>query len=79
MVREKIFREIKELISKKNSKDNRKAKKLAMRENFKLKELRKEFCQRCFSPFGKTNIRIKNKRKVLICKKCGKIYRFKLN
>jgi hypothetical protein len=77
MAKEKILEKIKELVSHKNSKDNRKAKKLAMRENVKLKDLRKEFCQACFSPFGKTSIRIRNKRKVFTCK-CGKIYRFKL-
>jgi hypothetical protein len=73
----KSIGKIKELISNKNSKDNRKAKKLAMRENVKLGDLRKEFCQGCFAPFGKTNIRIKNKRRVIKCD-CGKIYRFKL-
>jgi RNase P subunit RPR2 len=74
--KEKILTEIENLIGE-NAKSNKKAKILAMRNNIKLRELRKKFCQNCYRELvGKT--RIKKKRKVITCKNCGKIYRFKL-
>jgi len=74
---EKILVEIKKLISNKNPKDNKQAKRLAMRNNIKLKELRKEFCQECYFPL-KGKVRVKNGFKIVECEKCGKMNRWKL-
>ncbi|MDO8517611.1 MAG: hypothetical protein Q7S33_05800 [Nanoarchaeota archaeon] len=75
--KEKMLIEVKKLISNKNPKDNKKAKKLAMRNSVKLKELRKEFCQKCFFPLiGKT--RIKNGFKIVECKNCNYKNRWKV-
>ncbi|VVB82914.1 Uncharacterised protein [uncultured archaeon] len=65
-------------INSKTAKEVRKIKKLAMSQNIPLKELRKKFCKKCFTPFGNSKIRIKNKMKIITCKNCGQISRWKL-
>ena len=77
--KEKILEEIKELISHGIAADNKKAKKLAMRKNIKLGELKKRFCQKCFEPLDKAKVRIKNDYKIVTCQNCGKIKRWKLS
>ncbi|MFZ5955074.1 MAG: hypothetical protein ACOYT4_01510 [Nanoarchaeota archaeon] len=76
--KEKTFEQIMILIKNKNFQDNKKAKKLAMKNNIQLKELRKEFCQECFYPLEQGKIRIKNGYKKIKCKNCSKLYRFKI-
>ncbi len=75
--KERIIYEVIELISQKNSKANKKAKNLAMRSKIKLQNLRKEFCQKCFESFGKTT-RIKSGYKIVSCRKCNKISKWKI-
>jgi RNase P subunit RPR2 len=61
----------------KSTKDVKKIKKLAMSHNIPLKELRKKFCKKCYSPI-KGKIRIKEGKKIIICEKCGGVMRWKL-
>ena len=64
-------------VGNKKAKDVKKIKKIAMSQNIPLKELRKEFCKRCYSPLkGKT--RINNKIKSIVCKECGNTTRWKI-
>ena len=50
-----------------------------MSNNIPLKNLRKKFCKKCFSPFGNSKIRIKNGNKIIICKECDYKNRWKIN
>ena len=74
---ESILSEIKELLSHRKAEDNKKAKKIAMRNNVKLGKLREEFCQKCFAPLGSDSVRVREGYKIIRCK-CGKVYRFKI-
>jgi RNase P subunit RPR2 len=58
----------------------KKAKKLAMSRNIKLGELRKKFCKKCYSIFDSKNseIRIRKGFKIVKCKNCSNISRYKL-
>ena len=75
---EKQVKEFFENIESKTAKEVKKIKKLAMSQNSPLKDLRKKFCSKCFSPFGNSKIRIKNKMKIVECENCGRISRWKL-
>tara|TARA_Y100000310_G_C20112285_1_gene547678 strand:+ start:312 stop:572 length:261 start_codon:yes stop_codon:yes gene_type:complete len=61
-------------------KEIKKAKRLAMNKNIKLGELRKRFCEKCYSLFDSENskIKIKNKFKIINCEVCGYISKYKL-
>ncbi len=62
-----------------STKQIKKAKKLAMSKNLKLKDYKKKFCKKCclfFTP-NNSEIRIKNKLKIIRCKNCGFINRHK--
>ena len=59
-------------------KEIKKMKKLAMRHNIHLKELRKRFCKKCFAPYKNPKIRIKNKIKSMVCENCGYVGRWKI-
>jgi RNase P subunit RPR2 len=72
---ELFFREI----SKKRPKEIKKIKVLARKINFPLKDKRKLFCQNCFTPYLLSKIRIKNHKKIIECKKCKYLSRFKIN
>jgi predicted Zn finger-like uncharacterized protein len=58
----------------------RKIRNLAMSKNIKLKEHKKKFCKKCYTLFNSSNsqIRIKDKFKIIHCKKCNHISRYKL-
>jgi len=75
---EKQIKDFFENIENKSSKDIRKIKKLAMSKNIPLRELRKKFCRKCFSPFENSKIRIKNGMKIIECKNCKQISRWKI-
>ena len=64
--------------NKKDSKQIKKIKKAAMNKNLKLNEKRKLFCKKCLSPYKNNKIRIKKGFKIINCKKCGKINRWKI-
>ena len=74
----KEIQEFFENIKDKNKKQVKKIKKLAMRHNIPLKDLRKKFCKKCFSVYKNPTIRIKNKTKIVNCKNCGYVSRWKL-
>ncbi len=59
----------------------KKIKKLAMSKNIKLGSLRKKFCKKCFTFFTPNNseIRIKKPFKIIKCKICNHISKYKLN
>lgn len=72
----KFFQDIQD----KNPKDIQKIRKLALSYNIRLGDLKKKFCKKCFTVYtGKNSFtRIKNKIKIVKCKKCGYINRWKI-
>ena len=58
----------------------KKTKQLAMSKNIKLGSLKKKFCKKCFTLFDSSNysIKIKKPLKIIICKNCGYVSRFKM-
>lgn len=79
--KQEIEQRIKEIFSKKSTpKDIKKAKQLAMSKNIKLASFKKMFCKKCLTIFISTNskIRIKNKFKIVKCKNCGFLNRYKM-
>ncbi|MBT4165902.1 hypothetical protein HOE04_02580 [archaeon] len=58
----------------------KKAKRLAMSKNIQLKHYRKKFCKKCLTLFKPNNhqIRIKKPHKIIKCKTCKHISRYKL-
>jgi len=77
--KEKALEKIKELIYEKDSKSNKQAKRLAMKNNIKLGKLRREFCQNCFHSLDKSQRRIKGEYINTICENCGKKVRYKIH
>ena len=69
---EEFFKDIKS----KTPKEIKKVKKLSMRHNLPLKEKRKLFCGKCFSPYKNAKIRVKNKKKIVTCLECGNVYSY---
>jgi len=65
-------------IKNKTPKEVKKIKKLAMNYNLPLKEKRKLFCKKCFIPYINPKIRIKNKKKIITCKECEYVSRWKV-
>jgi RNase P subunit RPR2 len=82
MKKEEIKKEIDEFfknIEEKNPKEIKKIKRLAMKHNLPLREKRKLFCKKCFSPYsGNEKIRIKNKIKIIKCTCCEGVSRWKV-
>ena len=58
----------------------KKVKRLAMSKNIKLGALRKKFCKKCLTFFtpNNHNIRIKKPFKIVKCKSCENVSRYKL-
>jgi len=76
---EKQIEEFFKNIKNKTPAEIKKIKKLAMSKRIRLKDKRKTFCKYCLHPFsGAEKIRIKKGRKIIVCKNCGKISRWKL-
>jgi len=63
-----------------SQKQIKKAKKLAMSKNIKLGRLKKQFCKKCFTFFTPNNseVRIKKPFKIIQCKNCQHICRYKI-
>ncbi len=77
--KEEVKKEIEKSFSKKLFPEEiKKIKRLAMKYNIKLKGLRKKFCKRCYSLLDNANVRIKSGKKIVKCKNCGFISRWKL-
>ena len=65
-------------IKNKSSKEIQKIKKLAMKHNIQLGNLRKKFCKKCYTPYKNTKTRIKNNIKSIVCENCEYISRWKI-
>ena len=65
-------------IEDKTPKEIKKIKRMAMRYNLPLKEKRKMFCKKCYTPYKNPKIKIKNKMKSIECEKCEYISRWKI-
>jgi RNase P subunit RPR2 len=80
--KEEIKEKIKQTFLSQNptQKQIKKAKKLAMSKNIKLGILKKKFCKKCFNFFTPNNseIRIKKGFKIIKCKNCNHLNRYKL-
>jgi RNase P subunit RPR2 len=63
----------------KSPKEIKKIKRLAMQNNISLKDQRKKFCKKCFSPYRNPKTRTKNKTKSVTCKNCSYVARWKIN
>jgi|APSaa5957512622_1039677.scaffolds.fasta_scaffold32056_5 RNase P subunit RPR2 len=63
-----------------SQKQIKKAKRLAMSKNIKLGKMKKQFCKKCFTFFTPNNseVRIKKPLKIIKCKNCNKISRYKI-
>jgi RNase P subunit RPR2 len=61
-------------------KEIKKIKKQAMSKKIRLGKLRKKFCKKCYSLFNSKNseIKIKKPLKIILCKSCGNISRYKI-
>lgn len=82
LTKQEINEYIQDVFSKQSSaKEIKKARKLAMSRNIKLKELRKKFCKKCYIMFNSKNSEIKIKKgfKVVRCRECKNISRYKMN
>ena len=75
---QKEIKEFFENINQKNPKEIKKIKVLAMKYNIPLKNYRKKFCKKCFSPYKNSKIRIKGDKKITVCENCGHINRLKI-
>ena len=62
----------------KTPRDIKKIKRLAMKYNIQLKELRKKFCKKCLMPYKNPKIRIKDKIKTITCDNCDYRCRWKI-
>lgn len=71
---ESFFKDIKT----KTPKDIKKIKRLAASYKIPLKDNRKIFCKKCLSVYKSPKIRIKNGKKVIECKNCFHIIRYKI-
>ena len=82
ITKKEVEEKIKNIFSKNPNPDNiRKAKNLAMSKNIKLKDYKKKFCKKCltfFTPLN-TEVRIRNYMKIIKCKNCSYINRYRLN
>lgn len=80
LVKEKVEEEIKNFFKnlKHSPKEIKKIKKLAMHYNIKLGFLRKKFCKKCYSSLERAEVRIKKGKKIVKCKNCGYVARWKV-
>lgn len=78
--KKEIEQEIQEIFASNPSPSQiKKAKKLAMSKNIKLGNLKKKYCKKCYNLFKPKNIqvRIKKNLKLIKCKNCDYISRYK--
>ncbi len=74
---EKEIRNFFSNIKSKSPKEIKKIKRLAMNHNIQLKELRKKFCKKCYSPDLKIK-KIKGDMKTIVCENCEDWMRWKI-
>ncbi|MFA5258548.1 MAG: hypothetical protein WC979_03680 [Candidatus Pacearchaeota archaeon] len=81
LTKQEVNEYIKNIFLKQSSaKEIKSAKKLAMSKNIKLGELRKKFCKKCHFMFNPENseVRIREGFKIIKCKGCNSISRYKM-
>jgi len=66
-------------IQNKTPKEIEKIKNLAKSHKICMKNYKKSFCKKCFTPYKNPKIRIKNKLKSVLCKNCRYVARYNLN
>ena len=71
---EEFFADIKH----KSPKEIKKIKRLAMRYNIQIRDLRKKFCKKCLVLYKNSKIRIKDNIKSVTCENCGYISRWRI-
>ncbi len=79
--KEDIEEQIRNAFSKNlKSEEIKKLKKLTMSKNIKLGKLKRKFCKKCYSLFNSKNseIRIKNGFKIIKCKHCKNVRKWKI-
>jgi RNase P subunit RPR2 len=79
--KQEVEQQIKETFSNKPTpKQIKKIKRLAMNKKISIKPYRKKFCKKCLTLFTPNNseIRIKKPHKIIKCKQCNNISRYKL-
>ena len=65
-------------IKSKTPKQVKKMKRIAMKNNIQLKELRKKFCKKCLTSYNNSKIKIKNKMRTISCSACYYISKYKI-
>ena len=78
IIKEEIF-EFFLNIKNKSPKEVEKIKKLARSYKICMKDYKKSFCKKCYTPYKNPKIRIKNKIKSVTCKNCDYSTKYKLN
>jgi len=79
--KEETLNRIKEVFSNNPTpKEIKKVKTLASSRNIKLANYKKKFCKKCLALFNSENheVRIKKPLKIIRCKSCGNISRYKI-
>ena len=66
-------------VKNKSSKEVNKIKRLAMQNNIPLKNFRKKFCKKCFSPYVNPKVRVRKGMKIIECEGCGNVSRWRIN
>ena len=75
---EKKIGEFFDSVQKKEAREIKKIKKIAMSYNIALKEKRKLFCKKCLTPYKFPKIRTKNNIKSVECDNCRNISRWRI-
>lgn len=65
-------------LQEKTPEEIKRVKILAAKHNIKLGELKKRFCKKCYSFFKNPEIRIREGKKIVKCKNCGGVSRWKI-
>lgn len=65
-------------VKNKTPKEIKKIKRLAMKNNIPLRGLKKTFCKKCYTPYVNSKVRIKNKKKIIECGRCGNVARWQI-
>lgn len=79
--KKEIEEQIKKIFSKKSKPEEiKKLKRLVMSENIKLGILKRKFCKKCYSLFDSksSEIRVKKGFKIIKCKNCKNIRKWKI-
>ncbi len=75
---EKEIEEFFKNLQEKTPEEIKKVRILAAKHNIKLGQLKKRFCKKCYSFFKNSEIRIRAGKKIVKCKNCGYVGRWKI-